>query len=87
MNYPYTLSLADSGQPGAAAHAGTPVMNAADPKAPGGYRPAFYPAGVNHCPCCARSHWHVGRRTAECAFCETVLPLATGRVRVDTKGD
>lgn len=30
---------------------------------------------VNHCPACSRSHWHVGRQTAECAFCATALPL------------
>ena len=31
---------------------------------------------VNHCPCCDRAHWMIGRSTAECAFCETALPLA-----------
>jgi hypothetical protein len=30
---------------------------------------------TNHCPRCGRSHWHVGRITAECAFCSTALPL------------
>lgn len=34
------------------------------------YRPGL------HCPGCGRSHWHVGRVTAECAFCATALPLA-----------
>lgn len=30
---------------------------------------------VPHCPGCDRRHWHVGRVTAECAFCGTALPL------------
>ena len=29
----------------------------------------------NHCPGCGRSHWHIGRIMAECAFCGTALPL------------
>ena len=39
-----------------------------------------YHAGeVNHCPGCGRRAWHVGRLSAECAFCGTALPLSTGR--------
>lgn len=35
-----------------------------------------YRAGkVNHCPGCSGNHWIVGRQSAECADCETVLPL------------
>lgn len=30
---------------------------------------------VNRCPGCGRSHWHVGRQSAECGFCGTVLPF------------
>lgn len=30
----------------------------------------------NHCPGCGRSHWHIGRVTAECGFCGTAVPLA-----------
>ena len=30
---------------------------------------------VNHCPSCGRTHWYVGRVSAECAFCSTALPL------------
>lgn len=29
----------------------------------------------NPCPGCGHSHWLVGRIMAECAFCETALPL------------
>lgn len=29
---------------------------------------------TNTCPGCGRSHWHVGRVTAECGFCGTALP-------------
>ena len=31
---------------------------------------------VNHCPGCGRTHWYVGRVSAECGFCGTALPLA-----------
>jgi hypothetical protein len=31
---------------------------------------------VNHCPGCGRTHWYIGRTTAECAFCATALPIA-----------
>ena len=31
---------------------------------------------VNHCPGCGRSHWLVGRLSAECGFCGTALALA-----------
>lgn len=32
-----------------------------------------------HCPGCGRSHWYVGRVSAECGFCETAIPLAPER--------
>jgi len=41
-----------------------------------GYRLLFRSQGSNTCPGCSRSHWHVGRTTAECAFCATALPIA-----------
>lgn len=41
-----------------------------------GYGPVFRSSVTNVCPGCGRSHWHVGRKTAECAFCATALPLA-----------
>ncbi len=31
---------------------------------------------TNNCPACGHTQWHIGRSTAECAFCETALPLA-----------
>ena len=43
-----------------------------------GYRAAYRPQQLNHCPDCAQSHWLVGRLTAECAFCGTALPLLAG---------
>ena len=30
----------------------------------------------NHCPGCGRSHWYIGRMSAECGFCGTAVPLA-----------
>lgn len=41
-----------------------------------GYAPTYRHGQVNHCPGCGRSHWHVGRFSAECAFCGTALPFA-----------
>lgn len=31
---------------------------------------------TNRCPGCGRTHWLIGRASAECAFCATALPLA-----------
>lgn len=47
----------------------------------GGYRPVYRESSVNHCPGCGRTHWHVGRYSAECAFCATALPLQEGSTR------
>ena len=46
-----------------------------DPNARG-YHAAYRDGEVNHCPGCGRSHWIIGRLSAECAFCSTALPLA-----------
>lgn len=44
---------------------------------PGGhYVVSYHPGTVNHCPGCAGTHWFVGRESAQCAICETALPLA-----------
>lgn len=45
------------------------------PAAQRGYHLFYRADQVNHCPGCGRSHWHVGRVMAECAFCSTALPL------------
>ena len=39
-----------------------------------GYHVVYRENQVNHCPGCGRSHWLVGRLTAECGFCGTALP-------------
>ena len=50
-----------------------------------GYVLVYHPGCVNFCPGCARTHWHIGRHTVECAFCMTALPLAaTARSAADT---
>jgi hypothetical protein len=41
-----------------------------------GYVSLYYTDCVNHCPGCGKTHWHIGRTTAECAFCETAMSLA-----------
>jgi len=40
-----------------------------------GYHVVYREREVNRCPSCGRSHWYVGRLTAECGFCGTALPL------------
>lgn len=41
-----------------------------------GYHAIYREQQVNHCPGCGRTHWIIGRVSAECAFCSTALPLA-----------
>lgn len=41
-----------------------------------GYHAVYRENAVNHCPGCGRTHWLIGRMSAECAFCTTALPLA-----------
>lgn len=40
-----------------------------------GYHIMYREHETNHCPGCGHTHWHIGRMTAECAFCTTALPL------------
>jgi len=42
-----------------------------------GYAAVYRDNELNHCPGCGRTHWHIGRMTAECGFCATALPLAS----------
>lgn len=44
-----------------------------------GYHAAYHDGETNHCPGCGRTHWIIGRVTAECAFCSTALPLQEQR--------
>lgn len=46
-----------------------------------GYFVVYRENEVNHCPSCGRSHWYVGRVSAECGFCGTALPLAEATAR------
>ena len=41
-----------------------------------GYHIVYRENEVNRCPGCGRSHWYVGRLSAECGYCGTALPLA-----------
>ena len=45
-----------------------------DPNARG-YHAVYRESEINHCPGCGRTHWIIGRVSAECAFCSTALPL------------
>lgn len=40
-----------------------------------GFGMTYHAKQVTSCPGCGRSHWYVGRMSAECAFCSTALPL------------
>ncbi|MDM7956933.1 hypothetical protein [Blastomonas sp.] len=41
-----------------------------------GFMPLYHLGDTNHCPGCGGKSWHVGRMSAECATCETAIPLA-----------
>ena len=41
-----------------------------------GYLFVYQMGETNRCPGCGRSHWHIGRISAECGFCGTALALA-----------
>ena len=41
-----------------------------------GLLPLYHMGELNRCPGCGRSHWYVGRLSAECGFCGTALALA-----------
>src|SRR6185295_1339160 len=41
-----------------------------------GYHAVYHDGEINHCPGCGRTHWLIGRVSAECAFCSTALALA-----------
>ena len=40
-----------------------------------GFHVVYRPGEVNHCPGCGRTHWYVGRLSAECGFCGSALAL------------
>lgn len=43
-----------------------------------GYHLVYRYGEANACPGCGRSHWYIGRMSAECGFCGTALPLPGG---------
>ena len=52
-----------------------------------GYCVVYRENEVNHCPGCGRTHWYVGRVSAECGFCATALPFAGGEFAREVKFD
>jgi len=44
-----------------------------------GHHVVYRARETNRCPGCGRAQWHVGRVSAECAFCETAIPLAEAK--------
>ena len=46
-----------------------------------GYSVVYRENQVNHCPGCGRTHWLIGRVSAECGFCATALPLVEATTR------
>ena len=44
-----------------------------------GHHVVYRAQETNRCPGCGRAQWLVGRQTAECAFCETAIPLAEAK--------
>ena len=62
-----------------------PTNDALQTGLPGrGYHAVYREHEVNHCPGCGRTHWLIGRMSAECAFCATALPLAEASMRSHT---
>lgn len=61
----------------------TAIQNRVFPHDPAvrGYHAVYRENQINHCPGCGRTHWYVGRVSAECGFCETALPLAEATAR------
>ena len=57
-----------------AAPVAPPIPDSIDPTRRG-YAVGYHPGSDNFCPGCGRSHWYVGRQSAECAFCGTALAL------------
>jgi hypothetical protein len=41
-----------------------------------GFQILYHSGELNRCPGCGRSHWYIGRLSAECGFCGTALALA-----------
>ena len=58
----------------------TDTRKAHDPSGRG-YHAVYREHEINHCPGCGRTHWMIGRMSAECAFCTTALPLAEASMR------
>ena len=48
-----------------------------------GYHAVYRLQETNHCPGCGRTHWYVGRISAECCFCGTALPFAGAASRAE----
>jgi ribosomal protein L37E len=44
-----------------------------------GHHVVYRTEETNRCPGCGRAQWHVGRQTAECAFCGTAIALAEAK--------
>lgn len=40
-----------------------------------GYRVQYRRGEDNHCPGCGGTSWHIGRMSAECAFCGTAVEI------------
>ena len=47
------------------------------PFQPTGFRIAYRFGITNYCPGCGQTQWHVGRSSAQCAFCSTAVPFAS----------
>lgn len=35
----------------------------------------YKPGTLTHCPTCSGTQWLIGRTTAQCAYCDTAMPL------------
>lgn len=55
--------------------------HAVRPAAARGFTVTYRPGQSNCCPACSGMQWHVGRQSAECAYCDAALPLADPALR------
>lgn len=46
-----------------------------------GFAVTYRVGDPRHCPGCGKRHWLIGRLMAQCAYCETALPIEQGAPR------
>jgi hypothetical protein len=50
-----------------------------------GYHAVYRTRETNYCPGCGRTHWWIGRISAECVYCSTALPFADAHISAGSR--